>query len=52
MAAIAGLLSHASGTDVSVATLKTVALFCVVGLRKYRWSLRTASSRRRNMVGR
>ena len=32
MAAIARLLSHASGMDVPVDTLRTVALFCGVGL--------------------
>jgi hypothetical protein len=32
MAAIARLLSHASGMDVPVDTLKAIALFCGVGL--------------------
>jgi hypothetical protein len=32
MAAIASALSRASGTEVDVETLKTVVMFCAVGL--------------------
>jgi len=32
MAALARALSRASGTNVDVATLKTIAIFCGVGL--------------------
>jgi hypothetical protein len=32
MAALARALSRASGTNVDVATLKTIAIFCAVGL--------------------
>jgi hypothetical protein len=32
MAAIARVLSRASGTEVEVETLKTIAMFCGVGL--------------------
>jgi hypothetical protein len=32
MAAIAKILSRASGTEVEVETLKTIAMFCGVGL--------------------
>jgi len=32
MAAIAKILSRASGTDVDVETVKTIAMFCGVGL--------------------